>query len=289
MPAPSQRKRRGELAAFQRAIASTLMRPLTSGERMQRSSAAVAEELVKPNDRLTAFERLQIYNQQYWWRLIGSFREDFRGTLAVLGERKFDQLAVAYLETIGSQSWNLRDLGQHLEGYVRERPEATAPHSALALDMIRVEWARVIAFDGPGKPGLDAAKLGGNPEKLRIGLQPYITLLKLSHPIDKMLARFRKRTTEYSSNAVSSSTARRIVRLTSKPSPEPVHLAVHRVDLGVYYKRLEAPAYRLLLALREGETLSEACAAAFGDEVPADAATRIQSWFSTWMRLGWLI
>jgi len=276
------------LAAFQRAIAGTLMQPLTSGEGMQRGSAAVAVEFVKPNDRLTAFERLQIYNQQYWWRLLGCFREDFRGLLAVLGERKFERLAVAYLAAHGSQSWNLRDLGQFLEAFICEHPELAAPHSALALDMTRVEWARVIAFDGPEKPRLDPARLGGDPEKLRIGLQPYVTLLELAYPIDQMLARFRKRTTEFSSNAVSASTSRRIVRLTSKPSPEPVHLAVHRVDLVVYYKRLEAPAYRLLLALRGGATLADACAAGFGDDVPADAPAKIQAWFATWMKLGWL-
>ena len=27
---------------------------------------AVAEKFIRPNDRLTSFERLQIYNQQYW-------------------------------------------------------------------------------------------------------------------------------------------------------------------------------------------------------------------------------
>jgi hypothetical protein len=255
---------------------------------MQRSSAAVAEQLFKPNDRLTAFERLQIYNQQYWWRLLGCFREDFRGLHAVIGERKFERLAIAYLEAHGSQSWNLRDLGQFLEAFVRAHPETVAPHGQLALDMIRVEWARVIAFDGPEKPQLDPAKLGRNPDKLRIGLQPYVTLLKLSYPIDRMLARLRKRAQESSSNAVSSSTTRRSLRLSAGPEAGPVHVAVHRVDLVVYYKRLEAPACHLLLALRGGATLSDACAAAFGDDVPADAPERIQGWFASWMRLGWL-
>ena len=37
-------------------------------------TADVAAQFIKPNDRLTSFERLQIYNQQYWWRLLGSFR-----------------------------------------------------------------------------------------------------------------------------------------------------------------------------------------------------------------------
>src|SRR5690349_7461016 len=80
------------LGEIQRAIAGTLFRPLTVEEGMQPAGRAAAEKYIKPNDRLTSFERLQIYNQQYWWRLLGAFGEDFRGLNAVLGERKFDRL-----------------------------------------------------------------------------------------------------------------------------------------------------------------------------------------------------
>lgn len=289
MPARSQPERRGELAALQRALAGTLTRPLTAGEGMQRSSRAVAESLVKPNDRLTAFERLQIYNQQYWWRIMGSFREDFRGLHAVLGERKFERLGVAYIEECGSTCWDLGLLGRSLETYLRAHPALTAPHTALALDMARVEWARIIAFAGADQRPLDPAKLGANPEKLRLDLQPHLVLLELHHPIDELLGRLRQRNSEAASNAVSSHTKRRSIRLTAKATREPLHLAVHRVDLRVYYKRLEPGAYRLLSALRAGETLADACAAAFGDAVPADAAERVQAWFGGWTRLGWLV
>ena len=54
-----------------------------------------AELFIKPNDRLSSFERLQIYNQQYWWRLIESFSEDFRGLCAVIGEVLRDRRANA--------------------------------------------------------------------------------------------------------------------------------------------------------------------------------------------------
>ena len=120
-------------------MSAALFRPLTpqwgmqkhwtDGSRMQ----DVAAEFIKPNDRLTSFERLQIYNQQYWWRLLANFADDFRGLRAVLGERKFDRVAVAYLEAWPSRSWTLRNLGSHLAEFLAARPELTAPHSALAL------------------------------------------------------------------------------------------------------------------------------------------------------------
>jgi hypothetical protein len=53
------------------------------------------EEFVKPNDRLTSFERLEIYNRQYWFRVLDSFYEDYPGLRAVLGERTFIKMAEA--------------------------------------------------------------------------------------------------------------------------------------------------------------------------------------------------
>lgn len=276
------------------------MRPLTSGENTQRTwtdgtpTAHVAASFIKPNDRLSAVERLQIYNQQYWWRLLGCFSEDFRGVRAVIGERKFDRLAGAYLKEYGSQSWSLRDLGQFLPAFLEQHPELTAPHSALALDMARVEWARVIAFDGPSRPVIDSQKLGNaRPDKLRLGIQPYVSLLELRHPIDSLIKKMRESQVETgsASNAVGETRRRKTRLVRSKPSLEPIHLAVHRVDCSVYYKRLDREAFILLNALRSGTTLADACEKAFEtSSTPAEEnAAKLREWFATWTRLGWLI
>ena len=288
-----------KLADVQRLMAEAVMRPLRRDEGMQTAwkdgspAAEVAARIIKPNDRLSSFERLQIYNQQYWWRLLGSFGEDFRALRAVVGARKFDKLAGAYLEAYGSQTWTMRDLGRHLETFLRAQPELTAPHTQLALDVVRVEWARVIAFDEPGKPALDPKKIATvSPDRLRISLQPYLTLLTLAHPVDDLLRKFKESQIETGafSNAVAATVSRRRTRIAARPSRKPIHLAVHRVDLAVYYKRLEPEAHRLLCALRDDATLADACDSAFAGskDLPAASAEKIQGWFALWMRLGWL-
>ncbi len=282
-PAPS-------LGEIQRAIATTLFRPLTPDEGMQAAGSAVAERLIKPNDRLTAFERLQIYNQQYWWRLLGTFGEDFRGLHAVLGERKFDRLATAYLEAHGSTSWNLSNIGSKILGFLAEHPELTHPRSALALDVARVECARNLAFDGPEKPALTTKQVARMPQdRLHLGLQPYLVLLELSHPIDEFMRTLKRTSIAAVSNAVAASQTRRRKTVTVRKSRGPIHLAVHRVNYSVYYKRLDPEAYRVLVALREGATLEDACATAFADskELPEQSAARIQEWFGSWMGFGW--
>ena len=49
----------------------------------------VADSFIKPNDRLTSFERLEIYNRVYWFRVLDCLYDDYPGLRAVLGERKF--------------------------------------------------------------------------------------------------------------------------------------------------------------------------------------------------------
>jgi hypothetical protein len=56
-------------------MGAALFRPLTPQWRMQKHWTDgsrmhdVAAEFIKPNDRLSFFERLEIYNRQYWFRV----------------------------------------------------------------------------------------------------------------------------------------------------------------------------------------------------------------------------
>src|SRR5277367_4806112 len=110
-----------KLLNLQRRMARAVMTPLTPSERMRptapngRPMRAVAAEFIKPNDRLTSFERLEIYNRQYWFRVLSAFAEDFPGLRAVLGDRRFDALSKAYLKDCPSRSFTLRNLGARLE------------------------------------------------------------------------------------------------------------------------------------------------------------------------------
>jgi hypothetical protein len=275
-------------------MAGVIMQPLTDTDEMQSDAAEIANALIKPNDRLTAFARLEIYNQQYWWRLLGNFRDDFPGLCAVLGEKRSDQLAIAYLAAHGSTSWNLRDLGQNLVPFIRAQPAHTAPQTQLAFEMASVEWARVVAFDGPALAAIDAASLAqAAPDPLRLRLQPHITLLQLTFPIDDVLRRLKtlRADSDTASNAISSARAPRRRRLSATRAPKPIHLVVHRLDCSVYYKRIEPEAFRLLTALQRGEPLGDACELAFFGASPRaqkQAAKLVHKWFATWTRFGWL-
>ena len=82
-------------------------------------------EFIKPNDRLTSLERVEIYNRQYWFRLIDCLYEDFPGLATVLGKREFNRRAIlAYLQSFPSRSYTLRNLGKR-HGGVHHRESRT--------------------------------------------------------------------------------------------------------------------------------------------------------------------
>ena len=279
------------LLELQRRVAAVVMQPLTKAETMRRSASTEAEALVKPNSRLSSFERLEIYNQQYWYRVLSCFSEDFPGLRAIVGQRTFEGLMRAYLNDCPSRSFTLRNLGSRLEEWLRANSNWIESDPLLALDMVRLEWAHIEAFDGSFERVFTPTEIEAAGLDLQVCLQPYVRLLELAYPVDDLLIEVHdyEGGTDVSSNAARMSQLRKRVRHYSHPDPEPVYLAVHRADDSVYYKRLQIESYRMLQALSEQVPFSVAIETAFeGSSMPEeDRIGALQQWFANWAELGW--
>jgi putative DNA-binding protein len=286
------------LMELQRTMARAVMQPLTRMERMQRKSPAggsmnkYASRFIKPNDRLTSFERLEIYNRQYWFRVLSCMMEDFPGLRAVLGEWRFEEMSKAYLVDNPSRSFTLRNLGSRLEAWLRRHPKWAGPKQKLALDIVRLEWADIEAFDGQAEPALSKDDLSeeAGPD-LRLHLQPYVRLLALRYPVDDLLLEVRGNDDDkdVASNAFQERRKRKRVQAVAKLKPAKIYLAVHRVDYSVYFRRIEREEFVILSALREGKRLGKAIDLAFRKSaIPlAKRAGNVQEWFQNWAALGW--
>lgn len=282
------------LEQIQRSMFRAIQQPLTKDEQMQVSPvSSVADEIIKPNDRLTSFERLEIYNRQYWFRLLSALAEDFPGLQAIVGERKFERLSVAYLADCPSQSFTLRDLGWKLESWLRSHPAFITKHKQFALDVARLEWAEIEAFDGAELPKLtveDIAALGEDP-LLRI--QPYVRLLELDYPADNWLLKV-KDSQDDETDMVSNAVNERVQQDVSKkrprlPRPSKTYVVVHRSEGSVYFKRLEKEAFALLQALEQGKPLSEAIESSveWSKSSVEHVTGQLHAWFANWSSLGW--
>jgi hypothetical protein len=284
-----------EFKQLQRQAASVIMRPLDPSWHTQRkwvdgqATREFVEQFIKPNDRLTSLERIEIYNRQYWFRLIDSLYDDFPGLHAVMGQRRFSKFLRAYLAVYPSRSYTMRNLGDRLPQMLKDEPQWGGTRVAMAQDMAAFEWAQVIAFDSAAKPALGVDDfLGADPSKMRLGLQPYLTLCDLRYPLDEFaLALKRKINRSAASNSAEENRFERTARRVSFPRPKRTFVAVHRIDNSIYYKRLEPAAHALLAALRDGHPLARAVEAAA--EIAGDSLTpqKLQEWFGQWAQMGW--
>jgi Putative DNA-binding domain len=287
-----------KLIHLQKAVARAVMQPLTRNEGMRKVGTGgqnmrrYAAHYIKPNDRLSSFERLEIYNRQYWFRVLASMAEDFPGLRAIVGERPFDALCRAYLMDCPSRSFTLRNLGARLEVWLERNPRWIRGRKRLALDMVRLEWADIEAFDGNAEPVLDAEGLtGAAVSELRLRLQPYVQLLALHYPVDDLVLQVKDAEggVEFSSNAVAERRKRSKVRAVKILEPQEIFLVVHRIDFSVYFRRIEREAYLMLSALRAGKSVASAIDAAFKkSSIPEmDRGAYVRHSFETWAALGW--
>jgi hypothetical protein len=159
--------------------------------------------------------------------------------------------------------------------------------------MARIEWANIVAFDEGAKPVVHVDELlGREPSKVRLALQPYITLLDVQYPVDDLLLAAKRgdeRLRGEASNAVEihdRHTARLNIR---RLKPRQHYIAVHRMNCSVYYKPLTRQQYEVLGALQRGATLEEACAVLLkrrGNDAKTIAAD-VQKWFQECTSFGW--
>ena len=99
------------------------MRTCAANRRMAARCTEVAASFIAPNSQLSSFERLEIYNRQYWFRVLGALAEDFPALRSVIGARAFEAMSVAYLSEHPSRSFSLRNLGSKLAEWLAKNPQ----------------------------------------------------------------------------------------------------------------------------------------------------------------------
>lgn len=285
------------LADLQSAMAAAVMLPLTPDEDMRaqtpdgRAMSAVAESFIAPNSRLTAFERLEIYNRQYWFRVMGALAEDFRALCAVVGSRAFEALSIAYLTAHPSRSFTLRNLGSKLPEWLAANPQWAGRRRRLALDVVRIEWAFVEAFDSADRAPLTLDQIATLDAGSKLALQPHLRLIALEYEADDLVLSLHDRQKRETSEAgLKHDDAPAAPAKLPKLRRKPTWVAAHRVDLSVYYRRLRREEFLTLAAIRQGLPLAEALETGFRDSRTPEARQpqRVREWFANWAELGWI-
>jgi hypothetical protein len=277
------------LLEFQRTLARAVMQPMSTRNGLKRGTgerdprAAIA--LVKPNSRLTSQERLEIYCRSYWSRVLDVLADDFRGVRAVVGAKAFDDLRRDYLAECPSESWTLRNLGRRLPEWIERHPALFGSRHRIALDMARLEWAEIESFDSAEHAPLGSAEIAALAPESVLRLQPHLRLMEAAYEVDSLVLEIRAALERRGGKARALST-RRIDRARATA---PIYLAIHRVDLVVHFKRLDAEMYRLLAAISQGASLGEAIERAYAASTLSEDECRrhAQESFALFASLGW--
>ena len=285
------------LEQLQRQMAAAIMMPLTPDEDMRpqaedgRAMTTVAASFIAPNSQLTPFERLEIYNRQYWYRVLAALAEDFAALRSVVGSRAFEQLSIAYLGDHPSRSFSLRNLGSKLAEWLVDHPKFAGRRQRLALDVVRIEWAFVEAFDNAERSPLTLDQIATLDGNSRLGLQPHLRLLALDYAADELVLALHQQQKRGATEAgvkrdEGPEPPARLPRLRRRPT----WVAAHRVENAVYYRRLEREEFFTLTDLRAGLALGEALETGFRDSTkPASRRPALlRAWFSHWAELGWI-
>ena len=160
-----------------------------------RAAQGALEEMIAGDDRLPAAERLDIYANMYFFRLLDCLREDYPRLATAVGEDRFHNLCTDYLLTHPSGHPSLRYLGRRL-------PEFLAGHmvgreSGCLVDLARLEWTRADLFDAADARALtreDLARLSQEAAgDLPLRPVPAFRLLRLDHDAPRLWRELRDR------------------------------------------------------------------------------------------------
>jgi hypothetical protein len=240
------------------------------------------EAVIRRSRNLTAAERIGIYANAYYARLLECVGECFPVLKAAVGEEVFSGFAFEYLQRYPSRSYTLDRLGENFPRFLEETrpgPEDGGPPPGevgwpdFLIDLAFLEWTLAKVFDGPGTEGqtlLTPEALQSFPAERFAGARlvpvPCLRLVSSRYPVNA-----------YFTAARQGEEGEEI----PIPDPAPEYTAITRRDFVVRRYSLSFPQHALLAALQSGATVAEALAAAAAvSDLDDDAlAEALREWF----------
>jgi hypothetical protein len=272
-----------ELKKTQEWFASIITRPIDVDNNMISVSptgnqmSEEAKQYIIPSKGLKPHERIQIYNQQYWWRLLTIMQENFPLVTRLFGYHDFNQtIAFPYLNKHKPSTWSLNVLGDTLENWVAEEYEAN--DKKLILEAVKIDYAYLFSFFAKKKEPLNFELL--NSEELsfkNLTLQPHVHLFQL----DSDLIEFR-------SNLYKESPDYWVENDFPKLKKGEFHFILYRNHHNFVLADTISPiAYNILSMFKQGASIDSICEwlETQDEETFEEASSNMQNWFGNWAAL----
>jgi len=272
-----------DLRRLQEIIYRLIVAPTGVAEGLAHESALPAgglASLIAGDDRMTPVERVEVYANGYFYRLLDVLKEDFPATLAVAGADNFHNLVTGYLIEYPPTEPSIYHAGRDFADYLGTHPLlARWPYLA---DVARVERATFESFHAADAPALDAGALRALAPAawpaLALRAHPATRLVDCAWRVDEVL------------RAVADGAAQFPTPATPAPSGAGVAIVVWRRDARVAYRVAERGEREALALAAPGATFATICEAIAATAADAeDVVPLINRLLDRWLTDGLLM
>lgn len=225
-------------------------------------------------DRLGGGERLAIYGNAYYARLIEALEQDYQALHTLLGDDQFTRLCESYIGAHPSRHPSLRFFGEHMSTYLASN-EPYYRYSYLR-EMAKLEWMFIEAFDAADAQAVSEDDAAAVPP------QQWPELTLTLHPSVRQFDYYWNILPVWKA-AAEGSNLPELVRLNSKAC-----CIVWRHELMTRYRSMDADEAIVMVAVQAGENFAGLCErlAELGMEpehVPLRAAGILKTWLASGM------
>ncbi len=247
-----------------RGVAETLNEP---GE-MEPKPSCLLEVVDAPP--LPRQDRLDIYAEAYFARLVDSLAKDYEAIHAVLDEDSFRRLVADYLVAYPSHTPNIGEVGMHFPHFLKS--SAFAANIPYLSDLATLEWTLIEAFYARVIPRFDPTSLSAvSPEawaSMKLILHPSVTLLRLDWPVDEIWK------------------TRHETEIPVDLSLEETHLVVFRDEFSLNVQRLSLVQWKMLDLIGAQLPLGDVLEQIQMENPSLDLAPLFRQWFTQWTSMG---
>lgn len=223
--------------------------------------------------QISVEERVEIYREGYYLRLIDILAREFSALKNFLGKEKFDALCHEYIDAYPSTHFSVRTYGKNMVSFLTNRPNTDPLHVELA----KFEWPFGKVIDAPDGPQLCVEDLGTIPPEgwatLRLEFHPSMEMISLHYNTPEIWqALFNNNPDEF-------------------PVPEQVHSdqpqywLVWRFNQRSHYLHINSHHKVMIDAIQSNKTFCEICEALCDhmevEQVAQFAGESLRDWVSS--------
>ena len=264
------------LKSIQKWFGETIGHPIDENSCM--TATTNAAQYIAPSPTLKPNQRIELYSQQYWWRLLDALQENFPFLTRLFGYTDFNaSIGKPTLAQYPPTHWSLTMLGEQVPRWIDENYHEN--DRSLVLDAARIDWSMIHSFTARHHPSISIEQLQ-NLMTTPLYLQPHLHLFDLRGNLFSSRDKMIKEEGDY---------------WMAHPFPEieksgsHTYVVYRNQNNHVSWLQLDKGDYFLLHQIQSGKTLQQACDHLAEDpELSKEATDRIALWSRRWILNNWI-